>query len=77
MCLRDKEGNFVLVKTMCITPICTVVVGEALGLFYSLQWLSDTKSDNVDFVLDSKVTVDAFHNKCINVMGIWPCHHNL
>jgi len=32
MFLRDEEGAFVLAKTMCFTPLCTVNVGEALSL---------------------------------------------
>lgn len=37
MCLQDKEGVFVLAKTMCVTPLLlyTVDVGEALGLFHA------------------------------------------
>jgi len=37
-----------------------VAVGEAMGLFEALQWLSDMSFENVDFELDSKVTCDAF-----------------
>jgi len=55
MCLRDEEDTFVLAKTMCIIPMCTVAVREVLGLFYVLQWPCDMQFENVDFVLDSKV----------------------
>jgi len=37
-----------------------VDVGEALGLHFALQWLSDMQLDNVNFETDSKLTVDAF-----------------
>jgi len=30
-------------------------------LFYALEWLSDMQMNNVDFVVDSKTTNDAFH----------------
>jgi len=39
----------------------SVDVGEALGLHYTLQWLSDMQFDDVDFETDSKLTCDAFH----------------
>nr|ABN08771.1 probable reverse transcriptase At2g02650 -, related [Medicago truncatula] len=47
--------------------MCSVVVGEPLSLFHPLQWLSDMQFDNVDFVLDSKITTDAFHNRQVDV----------
>lgn len=33
ICIRDDGGTFVLANTLPITSMCTVVVGEALGLF--------------------------------------------
>jgi ribonuclease HI len=39
-----------------------VDVGEAIGLFNALQWLGDMQFDSVDFVVDSKVTFDAFNS---------------
>jgi len=50
----------VLAKTLTHPCFLPVDVGEALGLFSALQWLSDMQFDNVDFETDSKVTVDAF-----------------
>ena len=47
--------------------MCSVVIGEALGLFHALQWLSDMQFDNVDFVLDSNITTDAFNHRRIDV----------
>lgn len=38
---ENEEGTIVLAKTLCITPICTMAVGEALGLFHALQWVND------------------------------------
>jgi ribonuclease HI len=67
ICVRDDEGTFVLAKTVSISPMCSVAVGEALGLFHALQWLSDMQFDNVDFVLDSKITTDAFNHRWIDV----------
>lgn len=40
----------------------SVDVGEALGLFHALQWLADMQFDGVDFMVDSKVTADAFNS---------------
>jgi len=37
MCLRDDNEVFVLTKTLSLSPSCSVLVGEALGLFHVLQ----------------------------------------
>jgi len=60
ICIRDQDGSFVLAKTVMHPCFLPVDVGEALGLFSALQWLSDMQFDNVDFETDSKLTVDAF-----------------
>jgi len=44
-----------------------VNVGEAFGLFHALQWLQDMIMDNVDFVVDSKTTIDVFNCAQTNV----------
>jgi ribonuclease HI len=67
ICVCDDEGTFVLAKTVFISPTCSVVVGEALGLFHALQWLSDMQFDNVNFMLDSKITTDAFNHRQTDV----------
>ncbi|XP_024630887.1 uncharacterized protein [Medicago truncatula] len=61
MCIRDEGGVFVLAKAIPLQVIHSVHVGEVLGLYYALEWLSDMRFDNVDFALDSKTTVDAFN----------------
>lgn len=33
MCICDEEGIFMLAKTLQITPMCIVFVGESLQLF--------------------------------------------
>jgi len=60
ICVRDAEGTFVLAKTFTYSCVYPVDVGEALGLYDALQWMSDMQFDNVDFETDSKLTVDAF-----------------
>jgi len=60
ICVRDTEGTFVLAKTMTYPCNVQVDVGEALGLYTALQWLSDMQIDNVDFETDSKLTTDVF-----------------
>jgi len=67
ICICDEEGTFVRAKTVSISPMCFVVVGEARGLFQALQWLSDMQFDNVDFALDSKIATYAFHHRQIHV----------
>lgn len=60
ICVRDSEGTFVLAKVVSYPCCYSVDVGEALGLYTALQWLSDMQFDNVDFETDSKLTCDAF-----------------
>jgi len=61
ICLRD-EDVYVLAKTMSLSLKHTIEVIEALGLFYALQWLVDMQFDNVEFLVDSKITIDAFNS---------------
>jgi ribonuclease HI len=61
ICIRDEEGAFVLAKMTSFPCLHQVTVGEAMGLFEALQWLSDMLLNNIDFELDSKITCDAFH----------------
>jgi len=37
ICIRDDQGEFVMAKTDCFSPLCDVVVGEAVGLHVMLQ----------------------------------------
>ncbi|XP_039684970.1 uncharacterized protein [Medicago truncatula] len=62
ICVRDAEGTFVLAKTMTYPCTVPVEVGEALGLHFALQWLSDMQFDNLDFETDSKLTAEAFRS---------------
>jgi len=61
ICVKDDDGAFVLAKTITFNVIHSVHVGEALGLYYAMEWLSDMQLHNVDFETDSKTTHDAFH----------------
>ncbi|KEH18875.1 hypothetical protein MTR_8g031080 [Medicago truncatula] len=36
MCIRDEEGHFVRAKTMWHKPLCSVDIGEALGLHHDI-----------------------------------------
>jgi hypothetical protein len=79
ICLRDDEGAFVLAKTMSLSPMSSVLVGEALGLLYAMQWMQHMHFDSVDFVLDSKITTNAFRTRRIDVTEfshvITTCRH--
>jgi len=44
----------VLSKTMWFTLLCTVEIGEALGLYHTIIWIKDLQLANVDFIVDSK-----------------------
>jgi hypothetical protein len=51
--MNIDEGAFVLAKTMLLSSVCTVDLGEALGLYRVISWVCDNRFDNVDFVLHS------------------------
>jgi ribonuclease HI len=61
MCVRNEGGRFVLEKTMCFSPVCSVDVGEALGLYYAIRWVHELQLQNVDFEVDSKRVADYFN----------------
>jgi ribonuclease HI len=48
----------VLIKTAWFVLICSVDIGEALGLCEALQWVVELGLDNMDFSLNSKLVVD-------------------
>jgi len=58
ICIRDAEGGYVLTKITWFLPLCSVEIGEALGLCEALQWMAELGMDNMDFSLDSKLVVD-------------------
>ncbi|AES99011.1 hypothetical protein MTR_5g075610 [Medicago truncatula] len=68
MCIRDDAGDFVLARTDWFSPLCEVTIGEAVELHTALQWVSNLRFDNVDFVLDS--VVDSFHTKVVDDSGL-------
>jgi len=41
ICIRESDGSFVLAKTVFHPCFLSVDMGEALGLYLALQWLSD------------------------------------
>lgn len=49
---------------MCVTPLCIVNVGEALGLFMRFNGpVICMQFDNIDFVLDCKTPTNALLNQ--------------
>jgi hypothetical protein len=48
MCVRDDAGDFVLAKTLWLSPLCDIDLGETVGLHTTLE-----------FALDAKKIVDA------------------
>jgi len=46
---------------MCCTPLCSVVVGEALRLHHAIQWIHELQLTNVDIEVDSKKVADYFY----------------
>lgn len=77
MCIQNDAGEYVLARIDWFSPLCDVVIGEAVGLHTALkwasdigeavglhttlQWASDLQFDNVNFVVDSQQVVDSFH----------------
>jgi len=37
MCICDEECGFVVVKTLCLSPLCNVDVAEVLNLFDAIE----------------------------------------
>jgi len=63
VCLRDEGGVFVMAKTISFVGVYSVDIGEALGLYHALQWVSD----NIDFEVNSKSTRDAIYSGRENI----------
>jgi hypothetical protein len=42
-------------------PLCSVEVGEALGLYHAIWWIHEFQLINVDFEVDSKIVADYFN----------------
>ena len=40
-CIRDFDDCFLLPKTTWFSPLCSVDVGEAIGLYQALQWAAE------------------------------------
>jgi len=36
MCIRDSDGGFVLARSTWFSPLCSIDLGEAMGLFSSV-----------------------------------------
>jgi len=53
---------FVLAKTISFVGVYSVDIGEVLGLYHALQWVSDMQLDNINFEVDSKSTRDAIYS---------------
>jgi hypothetical protein len=51
MCIHKKNRSFVLAKTLWLSPLCFVEVGEALWLYLAILWVSGLQLDNMDFTL--------------------------
>jgi hypothetical protein len=62
ICLRDEGGVFVLAKTISFYGVYSVDIGETLGLYHALQWVSDMQLNNIDFEVDYKSPRDAIYS---------------
>jgi ribonuclease HI len=67
ICIRDEEGQLVCAKTLCFSPMCSVDVGEALGLYHAMWWVNELRLPNVDFEVDSKQVEDYFNRGNRNI----------
>jgi hypothetical protein len=48
-------------EALWFTPLCSVDVGEALGLYHAIRWIHELQLENVDFEVDSKRVADYFN----------------
>lgn len=55
-CIRDGA-----LEKLWFTLLCSIDVGEVLGLYPAIQWKHDLRLPNVDFEVDSKRVVDYFN----------------
>ena len=62
ICLCDEGGVSILAKTISFVGVYSVDIGEVLGLYHALQWMSDMQLDNIDFEVDSKSKRDAIYS---------------
>jgi len=60
MCIREEEEWYVMSKTLWITPLCYVEVGEALGPYHTMLWINDLQLANDDFEVDPKKVADYY-----------------
>ena len=61
MCIRDSGGNHIRSKIMWFQPVCSVDVGEVLGLHHAIRWIHELQLTNVDLEVDSKRVADYFN----------------
>jgi hypothetical protein len=47
MCIRYSDGGFVLARTTWFFSLCSVDLGEAMGLYQSLQWVAELGFDGM------------------------------
>lgn len=57
-------------RTLWITPLCSIEIGEALGLLHVVNQIHDLQLTNVDFELDANKVVGYFYKDCDNVSEI-------
>jgi len=62
ICIHDKDGVFILARTVTFSDVYPVDIGEALSLYHTLQWVNDMHLDNIYFEVDSKTTKDALYS---------------
>jgi len=61
MWIRDEEGCFVLAKTTWHITLCSIDIGEALGLHHAICWVHELQLQNVDFEVELKCVADYFN----------------
>jgi len=54
ICLRDEGGVFALAKTISFVGVYSVDIGEAFGLYHTLQWVVTCNSTILTLKLISK-----------------------
>jgi len=55
-CIRDANGNHVISRTECFTPLLDVEMGEIIGLLHAMRWAKD-----LNFETDSKVVAESIY----------------
>ena len=79
MCIRSAVSADNLAKTLWFSPVCSIDIGDALGLYHAFMWINELQLANVDFEADLKKVSDYYLRGSMDITEfwaiIWACKH--